>query len=186
MVSQLARNWWVVALRGVLGVIFGVMAFLWPGLTLAVLVLIYGAYALVDGIFAVVAAVNAAGREERWWVVLLQGLAGIVAGLVVFFWPGISAIALLAVIAAWAIVTGVLEIMAAIRLRREMEGEWLLALSGFSSLLLGVLMIVRPGVGALALVWLIGAYAILSGVLLITLALRLRSFGPRFETRARA
>jgi uncharacterized membrane protein HdeD (DUF308 family) len=186
MVTQLARNWWVVALRGVLGILFGLMAFLWPGITLAVLVIFFGAYALVDGVFLVVAALHAAGEHERWWVLLLQGLAGIAAGLVTFFWPGITAVALLIVIAAWAIVTGILEIAAAIRLRKEIEGEWLLGLSGFCSLVLGLLLIAWPAAGALAFVWLIGGYAIVTGILLIVVAFRLRDFGQRFQTRAQA
>jgi uncharacterized membrane protein HdeD (DUF308 family) len=186
MVTQLARKWWVVALRGVLGILFGLMAFLWPGITLAVLVIFFGAFALVDGIFLVVAALHAAGEHERWWVLLLQGLAGIAAGLVTFFWPGITAVALLIVIAAWAIVTGILEIAAAIRLRKEIEGEWLLGLSGFCSLVLGLLLVVWPAAGALAFVWLIAGYAIISGILLIAVALRLRNFGQRFQTRAQA
>jgi uncharacterized membrane protein HdeD (DUF308 family) len=186
MVTQLARNWWVVALRGVLGILFGVMAFLWPGITLAVLVIFFGAYALVDGIFALVAGATSAGENERWWVMVLQGLAGIAAGLVTFFWPGITAIALLAVIAAWAIVTGVLEIAAAVRLRKEIEGEWLLALSGICSVVLGLLLIVWPAAGALAFVWLVGSYAIISGILLIAVALRLRSFLEGTQRRARA
>lgn len=186
MVTQLARNWWVVALRGVLGILFGVMAFLWPGITLAVLVIFFGAYALVDGIFALVAGATSAGENERWWVMVLQGLAGIAAGLVTFFWPGITAIALLAVIAAWAIVTGVLEIAAAVRLRKEIKGEWLLALSGICSVVLGLLLIVWPAAGALAFVWLVGSYAIISGILLIAVALRLRSFLEGTQRRARA
>jgi uncharacterized membrane protein HdeD (DUF308 family) len=117
---------------------------------------------------------------------LLQGLAGIAAGLVTFFWPGITAVALLIVIAAWAIVTGILEIAAAIRLRKEIEGEWLLGLSGFCSLVLGLLLVAWPAAGALAFVWLIGGYAIVTGILLIVVAFRLRDFGQRFQTRAQA
>src|SRR6266542_6762541 len=118
MLERMARNWWVLALRGLAGVIFGLLAFMWPGLTLVALVALFGAYALVDGIFAVVAAIKSARGNEDWWVVLLEGLAGIAAGLVTFFWPGITALALLYLIAAWAIVTGSFEIMAAVRLRK--------------------------------------------------------------------
>ena len=175
MLLVLARNWWMLALRGVLAIIFGLAAFLWPGLTLTVLVLLFGAYALVDGVFAVIAGVRRYGERERWWALVLEGLAGIVIGVLTFLWPGITAFALLYLIAAWAILTGVLEIAAAIRLRREIEGEWLLGLSGVASVIFGVLLMILPGPGALALIWLIGAYAIVFGVLLLVLAFRLRS-----------
>src|SRR5262245_11439403 len=130
MVAMLARNWWVLAIRGVAAILFGIGAFVWPGLTLAVLVLLFGAYALVDGVFAVVAGIAAYGQQERWWMMLLEGLAGIVIGILTFAWPGVTALVLLYFIAAWSIVTGAFEIAAAIRLRKEIEGEWALALAG--------------------------------------------------------
>src|ERR1700738_4736117 len=105
----LARNWWALALRGIIAVIFGLVALLMPGLTLFALIIVYGAYALVDGVFTIVAAVRAAGEHERWWVLLLEGLLGIAAGIIAFVWPGLTALVLLYIIAAWAIVTGVLE-----------------------------------------------------------------------------
>jgi uncharacterized membrane protein HdeD (DUF308 family) len=172
----LARNWWALVLRGLAAILFGVLAFAWPGITLFVLVLFFGAYMLVDGIFAIVAAVRAAGEEDRWWLLLIQGILGVLAGLVAIFWPGLTALALLYFIAAWAIVTGIMEIVAAIRLRREIEGEWALALSGALSVLFGVLLVVLPApAGLLSLVWLIGAYAVATGVLLLILAFRVRS-----------
>jgi len=186
MVTILARNWWAVALRGLAGVLFGLAALLWPERTVTVLILFFGAYALVDGIFAVVSAVTSAGKSERWWVVLLDGIAGIAVGLITLFWPGVTALALIYLIAAWALVTGVFEIMAAIRLRREIEGEWLLAFSGVCSLILGVLLILFPGAGAIAFAWMIGAYALVFGVLLIALGLRLRQFAQRFHRHASA
>src|SRR5215208_4622584 len=176
----LARNWWVLALRGLAAIVFGVLAFVWPGITLWVLVLLFGAYMLVDGIFAIVAAVRAAGREARWWLLLIEGVLGVLAGLVAFFWPGLTALALLYFIAAWAIVTGILEIVGAIRLRQEIEGEWALGLSGALSVLFGVLLVVIPApAGLLSLVWLIGAYAVATGVLLLILAFRVRSEAGR-------
>ena len=171
----LSRNWWLVALRGLAAIVFGVLAFVWPAITLWALVLLFGAYMLVDGIFAIVAAVRAAGREARWWLLLIEGVLGVLAGLVAAFWPGLTALALLYFIAAWAIVSGILEIAGAIRLRREIEGEWALGLSGALSLLFGVLLVVIPApAGLLSLVGLLGAYARAFGVLLLVLAFRLR------------
>lgn len=177
MTAELARNWWLLLVRGVLAIIFGVLAFAWPGLTLAVLVLLFGAYALVDGIFALVTGLVRIGRQERWWLMVLEGIAGIVAGLITFFYPGMTAVLLLYFIAAWALVTGVLEIVAAIRLRREIENEWWLGLAGVASVIFGILLFLQPAAGALAVVWLIGGYAILFGVLLIFLAFRVRGLG---------
>jgi uncharacterized membrane protein HdeD (DUF308 family) len=175
VLPDLSRNWWLVALRGLAAIVFGVLAFVWPAITLWALVLLFGAYMLVDGIFAIVAAVRAAGREARWWLLLIEGVLGVLAGLVAAFWPGLTALALLYFIAAWAIVSGILEIAGAIRLRREIEGEWALGLSGALSLLFGVLLVVIPApAGLLSLVWLIGAYALAFGVLLLVLAFRLR------------
>ena len=176
MITTLARNWWLLALRGVLAILFGLAAFAWPGATVAALVLLFGAYALVDGIFALVAAVLRATRHERWGMLLLEGLAGIAIGVLTFIWPGMTALVLLYLIAAWAVVTGILEIAAAIRLRQEIDNEWLLALAGAASVIFGLLLFFRPGAGALAVIWLIAAYAIVFGVLLIALAWRLRNW----------
>ena len=174
MLATLARNWWVFVLRGVLAILFGIAAWVWPGLTLTALVYLFGAYALVDGVFAVVAGIASRGENRRWWGELLVGVAGIVLGILTFVWPGVTALALLYLIAAWALVTGVFEIVAAIQLRAVIENEWLLGLGGLASVLFGVLLIVFPGAGALGLLWLIGAYAVLFGVLVIALGLRLR------------
>jgi uncharacterized membrane protein HdeD (DUF308 family) len=172
----LSRNWWVLALRGLAAIVFGVLAFVLPGITLWALVILFGAYMLVDGIFAIVTSVRVAGREARWWLLLIEGVLGVLAGLVAAFLPGLTALALLYFVAAWAIVTGILEIVGAIRLRQEIEGEWALGLSGALSVLFGVLLIVIPApAGLLSLVWLIGAYALAFGVLLLVLAFRVRS-----------
>jgi uncharacterized membrane protein HdeD (DUF308 family) len=177
MVIVLARNWWALALRGLFGILFGITAFAWPGITLVSLVLLFGAYSLVDGVFNVIAAVRGGTRGGvPWWALLVQGLAGIAVGIMTFAWPGITALALLYLIAAWAVVTGVFEVVAAIRLRKEIRGEWLLALSGILSVLFGLSLVAWPVAGALAVVWLIGAYAFASGVLLLILAFRLRSW----------
>jgi uncharacterized membrane protein HdeD (DUF308 family) len=180
VLRTLGRNWWALALRGVAAILLGILAFAWPGITLFVLVLFFGAYMLVDGIFAIVAAVRAAGEEDRWWLLLIEGILGVLAGLVAFFWPGLTALALLYFIAAWAIVTGIMEIVAAVRLRQEIEGEWALGLSGLLSVIFGVLLVVLPApAGLLSLVWLIGAYAVATGVLLLILAFRVRSEAGR-------
>ena len=176
MIDRLAESWWLLALRGVAAIVFGLLVFVLPGITLFALVLLYGAYAFTDGVFAAVAAVKNR-RQPRWWAMALQGLLGIAAGVVTVVWPSITALALLAVIAAWAILTGVLEVAAAIRLRREMEGEWMLALSGVLSVVFGVIVVLRPAAGALAVVTIIGIYAIASGALMLWLSLKARTVG---------
>lgn len=178
MLTTLSRNWWVVVLRGVLAVLFGIATFLWPGLTLTALVIVWGAYAIVDGIFAITAAIvggRGEGEGPRWAFVLI-GLISLAAGVIALVWPGLTALALLFVIAFWAIVHGVFEIIAAIQLRKLIEHEWLLAMAGVASILFGGLMIMMPGAGALALLWAIGSFAILFGALMIGLGLRLRGW----------
>jgi uncharacterized membrane protein HdeD (DUF308 family) len=183
-VDGLARNWWVVLLRGLAGIIFGLVTFFEPGISLAALVLLFGAYAFVDGVFSIVTAVRRRSAD-RWWLLLLEGIAGILAGIATLILPAITAIVLLYLIAAWALVTGVLEIAAAIRLRKAITGEWLLALSGVASVILGVLLILAPGPGALVVVIWIGAYAFVFGALLVALSLRLRSLRtPRHRAQA--
>jgi len=170
----LVRNWWAVALRGVAAILFGIMAFAVPGLTLTALVFLFGAYALVDGVLNIVAAVRGRHVGRPAWVLLFEGVVSVAAGLVAFFLPDVTALALLYLIAAWAVLTGVLEVVVAVRLRRRIHGEWWLALSGALSVTLGVLIMMAPGAGALALVLWIGAFAIVFGVLLVALAFRLR------------
>ena len=177
--DSLTRNWWAVALRGLAGILFGILTFVLPGISLAALVLLFGAYAFADGVLSIVSAVRRRG-PDRWWLLLLQGIVGIGAGVVTWLWPGITAITLLFVIAAWALVGGALQVAAAIRLRKVITGEWLLALSGVLSIVLGVLLAVFPGPGALALVIWIGAYAFVLGMLLVGLGFRLRGLrSPR-------
>ena len=174
--DSLARNWWALALRGVAAIIFGVLALVWPGVTLAALILLFGSYAIVEGVFNVIAAVRGRGEDQPWWALLLEGLVSIAAGIVTFALPGLTALALLYVIAAWAVVTGVFAIVAAIRLRRRMTGELWLALSGVLSIVFGVLTMLAPRAGALAVVLWIGAYAVVLGALLLGLSLRLRGW----------
>jgi len=170
-----SRFWWALVLRGVVAILFGMIAFFSPGITLVSLVLLFGAYAFVEGIASVVMGIREYGERERWWGTLLSGLISIGAGVVTLLSPGITALALLTLIAVWAILHGAFDIVAAIRLRHAIEGEWLLALGGVLSIAFGLLMLARPGAGALAVVWWIGAYALMLGVVLIVLGLRARS-----------
>jgi uncharacterized membrane protein HdeD (DUF308 family) len=156
-IGTLARNWWVVLLRGIAGVLFGLATFFAPGISLAALVLLFGAFAFADGLLAIVSAIRRRGSSSRWWMVLLHGLAGVAVGVVTVIWPDITALALVYLIAAWALVTGGLEIAAAIRLRKVILGEWLLILSGLAAVALGLVLVLFPGPGALALVLWIGA-----------------------------
>jgi len=174
MLGTLAQNWWAIVLRGVCAVLFGLCGLFWPGITLAALVLLYGAYALVEGFFAVLWAVSRRRPGAFPWGVLLAGLSGIAGGVITVIWPGLTALALLYLIAFWAIVRGVFEMLAAFHLRREIDNEWLLGLSGLLSVVLGILLIVAPGAGALAVLWWIAAFAVVVGVLTIALGLRLR------------
>jgi uncharacterized membrane protein HdeD (DUF308 family) len=182
-VDSLSHNWWVIVLRGLAGMAFGLVTFLAPGISLAALVLVFGAYAFADGVLAIISAIRRERPGERWWLLLLEGVAGIAAGVVTLLWPGITALVLLYLIAAWALVTGVLEIAAAIRLRKAIKGEWLLVLSGILSVALGIMLVLWPGPGALALVIWIGAYAFVFGALVLALGLRLRSLRPSTGTR---
>ncbi|HXH83708.1 MAG TPA: HdeD family acid-resistance protein [Candidatus Tectomicrobia bacterium] len=173
--TSLARNWWAILLRGIAGILFGILTLVWPGATLAALVLLFGAYALVDGIFSIAAALSGRATTSPWWALVLAGLAGIAAGLVAFLLPGLTALTLVLLIGAWAIVRGVLEIVSAIRLRKEIEHEWWLALSGVVTLAFGILVMLAPGAGALAMLFWTGIYALVVGVMLVVLGLRLRS-----------
>mgnify|MGYP002336077188 CR=1 FL=1 len=185
MLSSVSKNWWVFVLRGIFAIIFGILVLVFPGIALVTFVLYFAAYALVDGVFTIWSAIQRRDREN-WWVHLLEGIVSIIAGIVAFLFPGITALTLLYVIAAWAIVTGVLEIWAAIQLRKEIEGEFWLGLGGLLSIIFGILLIVFPGSGALAVLTLIAAYSIVFGVMMILLGFRLRSATPTGTTSDRA
>jgi uncharacterized membrane protein HdeD (DUF308 family) len=172
-------SWWALVLRGLAAIAFGILAFLWPHITVTVLVFLWGAYALVDGVFAIAAGIKSYEKSKRWWVLLLEGLLGVAAGVLAFVIPGITALVLLLLIAAWAIVTGAFEIGAAIQLRKYITGEWLLALAGVASVLFGFALLFNPNAGAIAVVWLIGAYAVLFGLLLVALGFRLKGLVSR-------
>jgi uncharacterized membrane protein HdeD (DUF308 family) len=180
MLDRMSRDWWIIALQGVAAIVFGVLALLWPGITLLALVFLFAAYALIDGLLALISGIRRgrdAGRPD-WWRVA-RGVVGIAVGVIAFAMPGITAYALLIVIAAWAIVSGAIEVVAAYQLRDMIRGEWLLALDGVVAIIFGIVLIAFPSAGALAVVWLIGAFAIVSGVILLALALRLRDRARR-------
>lgn len=183
MMENMTRNWWMLVLRGVLAVIFGVLALILPGAALISLVLLFGIYAAVDGIANLAAAFNM--RDNRWWNVL-EGVVGILAGVVAFFNPALTGLALTLLIGAWAILTGIFEVVAAVRLRREIENEWWLAIGGVLSVIFGVLVFLSPLAGALAIAWLVGVYAILFGGTLIAVGLRFRGEGTSGEGRTPA
>jgi uncharacterized membrane protein HdeD (DUF308 family) len=188
VLAHLARNWWVFVLRGVVAILFGVLAFTRPGITLEVLVLLFAFWALFDGVLALIGSVGAAEAHEPWWPLVLIGLLGVAAGLVTLRWPGITALALLFVIAYWSIFRGILEIAAAVRMRNLIPGEWWFILGGIASIAFGVLLIMNPGSGLLAVIWLVGIYAVIFGISLLMLGFRLKGLAGELPaaTPARA
>jgi uncharacterized membrane protein HdeD (DUF308 family) len=172
----LATNWWALVIRGLAAIAFGILTFAWPGITLVALVFLFAGYSLVDGVMNIVGAVRAIEKHDRWGILVLEGIVGIGAAAITAVWPAITALALVYVIAAWAVVTGCFEIAAAIRLRRVISGEWLLVLSGALSLVFGILLVISPIAGALVIALWVGAYALIFGVIMVALGLRLRSW----------
>ncbi len=173
---NLTRNWWLVLIRGLLAILFGLGALFWPGLTWLLLIYLFGVYAIIDGITALLTGIVRSKYSPRWWMFLLEGLVGIAAGLIAIFQPGTTGLILILVMAAWAIITGILEIAAAIRLRREITNEWLLGFGGFVSLAFGVLLFFQPATGSLVVTLMVGAYALMFGILIVMLAFRLRKW----------
>jgi uncharacterized membrane protein HdeD (DUF308 family) len=174
MLVVFTSSWWALVLRGIAAILFGVLAFMWPAITLTVLVFLFGAYALLDGAFSILAGIKSYSEHKRWWLLLIEGCLSIAAGVFAFFVPAMTALILLILIASWAIVTGIFEIAAAIQLRKHITGEWMLALSGVISILFGALLLYNPAGGALAVVWLIGLYSVLFGILLLVFGVKLR------------
>lgn len=174
LLHALAKCWWLLLLRGIAAIVFGVLAFIWPGLTLVTLVLLYGAFALIDGVLSLVAAFTGSPKPVPTWWLIVVGLLGIAAGIVTFLWPGITAILLVMFIGAWALVHGIFEIIGAIQLRKEIDNEWMLILGGMLSVAFGAIVLIAPGVGAVGLVWAIAAYSVVFGILFVFLSLRLR------------
>jgi uncharacterized membrane protein HdeD (DUF308 family) len=181
MLELLARNWWVILLRGLFAIAFGIMAFVWPGLTLAALIILFAVYAIVDGVLAIIAGVTGAAPNGRWYTFVLWGLLGVLVGIATILYPGLTALTLLYLIAIWAIVRGVMEIVAAVQLRKVLDNEWILVLAGALSILFGVLLIARPGAGALTVLWLIGAASIAVGILLVILSFRFKALKGRID-----
>ena len=174
----LTRNWWALALRGLAAIIFGILAFVWPGITLWALILLFGAYALVNGVFAIVGMFGSTRWGTPLWLLFVEGIVGILAGLIAFVQPGLTAVALHYLIVVWAVITGIFEIVMAIGLRREITGEWALIVGGAISVLLGVILYeVEPVAGLLSLIWLIGVYAVAFGIMLLITAFRVRRRG---------
>jgi len=175
MIEALKRNWWVLVIRGICGIVFGVIALAYPGLALATLVMLFGAWVLIDGVFRVVGATAGRASDPDWGFHLIIGILGVLVGFLTFRAPGITALALIIYIAAWALMIGAAEIGLAIKLRKEVKGEWLLVLMGLASIAFAVLLLWNPVPGALVLLWLIASYAIVFGVLTIFFGFRLRS-----------
>jgi uncharacterized membrane protein HdeD (DUF308 family) len=180
----IAGDWWLVALRGAASILFGVLAIAWPELTLLVLAWMFGIYAALDGVLNIMSGVRGVRKRRRDWILVVLGAAGVAAGVIAILWPGITALLLVLLIGAWAMVTGALETAAAIRGRGEGSGRWLLLVAGLASVVFGILIVLRPGAGALALVLVIGAYAIASGGLLLVAAYQLRALHDADSTEA--
>ncbi|ATL49520.1 hypothetical protein COR50_21365 [Chitinophaga caeni] len=176
MFHQIAQNWWLFILRGVFAILFGLIAFFWPGITIQVLTIFLGAFLLVDGVFACYNGIKIRKSDSQYWVLILEGLLGIAAGLVVFFWPGPTVIFLIYMLAFWAIFTGVLEIIVAIKWRKEMENEWMLILAGVLSIVLGILFLAQPIAGAIVIAYWLGIYAGIFGIMLIMVGIRLNKY----------
>lgn len=172
--SALHRSWWLLLLRGIAAVAFGALTFIWPQISLVSLILVFGVYVLADGLLALAAAIRGGGLAPRWWLAL-GGMISILAAVVAFAWPGLTALVLVYVIGFWSILRGVLEIVGAIRLRNEIAREWSLAAAGALSVIFGLILVFMPGAGVMGLLWLIAAWAVLFGLLLIWVAFKVRA-----------
>jgi uncharacterized membrane protein HdeD (DUF308 family) len=175
MIETLKRHWWVPVIRGIAAIVFGVIAFTHPVMAIATLVLLFGAWVLIDGIFRIVAAIRHRGSDSDWAWQLVIGIIGIIVGLLTFHAPQVTALALVIYIAAWALMIGASEIVMAVKLRHEIKGEWLLILMGLASIVFAVLLLWNPVAGAAAVIWLIAWYAVVLGILAIFFGFRLRS-----------
>jgi len=182
MLSKLlSRSWWVLLLRGGVSILFGIAAYMWPGMTLVTLVSLFGAFAFVDGCFSAYQAFSGRKENEYWWVLLLEGLLGVAFGLIAYQAPGITATVLILYIGFWAMATGAMRIILAVRLRKEIDGEWWMALAGLTSIVFGLLMVARPGAGALAALWIVALWSIVGGVFLVFLAFKVKGLGGKVD-----
>src|SRR5919201_258105 len=175
MIETLKRHWWVPVIRGIAAIVFGIIAFTHPVMAAATLVLFFGAWVLIDGIFRIVGAIGHRSEDSDWGFNLIIGILGVIVGLLTFHAPGVTALALVIYIAAWALMIGVTEIALAIKMRREIKGEWLLILMGLASIVFAILLLWNPIAGAAAVIWLIAWYAVVLGILGIVFGFRLRS-----------
>ena len=184
MLGLVARDWWVFAIRGIAAIVFGILAFIWPETTLTVLVFLFGAYVLVDGVGLLVALARGDAVARRHaWAVGIMGVLGIVAGIVTFAWPGLTALSLLYIVAFWAIAMGTFQVVAAVALRRELDGEFWMALGGIVSIVFGAFLVASPGAGLLSLVWLVGIWSLVFGVSSLGLAHRLHGINSALPKR---
>lgn len=182
MILSLARNWWILLLNGLCSIIFGVLAFAWPGLVLDTLIILFGVYCVADGATSAMVSFTKDDRGQNWTLMLVSGVISILAGLLAILYPGVTAFILLIMIGVWAIVRGIFEIAAAIHLRKFLKNEWILGLAGVVSILFGIAIVARPNLGAMAILWLIGSLAIAKGALLMILAFRLRGLDQKYQT----
>ncbi|MBC6605915.1 HdeD family acid-resistance protein [Hymenobacter sp. BT188] len=180
--STLQSNWWLVALRGLGAVVFGLLTFLLPGITLLVLITMFGVFCLFNGVLAIASGIRRRNTERHWWTLILEGFISMLAGLATLIWPGITSLALLYFVAFWSIATGILQVFTAIRLRKQLTGEWMLILGGLLSVAFGLLLVFAPVSGALVITWWIGAFAFVYGIILCILAFRLRKQQARQTT----
>jgi uncharacterized membrane protein HdeD (DUF308 family) len=176
MITFYGRFWWSFFFRGIIATLFGLAAIILPGITLELLALLLAVFLITDGVFSFLASLGGRGTDPQWWLLLLEGLAGIFIGILAIARPGLTVLAVMLIIAFWALLTGFLEIMAAIRLRHDIQGEWMLGLAGILSILFGIILLSNPGAGAVILVWLVGIYALIFGISMILLGLKLRKF----------
>jgi uncharacterized membrane protein HdeD (DUF308 family) len=180
-VQAYSRHWWVLALRGALAVLFGILAIIWPGATIVVLVLLFGAYAFINGLFLLIGSLSGRISRDHKWLTMVEGMAGILIGIITFFYPGLTAASLLFLIAIWALVTGIMEIITAISMRHQIEHEWLQGISGVLSLIIGVVFLAFPIAALATIAFLIGIYALVIGVVMLVLAFRLRRLADSLD-----
>ena len=174
MSIMLHRSWWVLLLRGAAAIIFGVLTWMQPVASAAALVLVFGAYVLVDGLLAIYTAIKSRKQSRHWWLVLIWGLTGVIVGVLTAINPAVTALVLTIYIGVWALITGVLQVVAALRLRKEIDGEWILVLGGLLSVLFGIFVLAQPGAGLMAMMWVLATYAVIFGVLMVILAFKIK------------